>query len=87
VLRLPIPAQVLVAEGTGQLVVAVVAGDHQQLLQHLRALRQRIELARTQPRRNHEVAGALRRGANEVRRLDLDEAIVLQRAANRPGQP
>ena len=87
VLRLPVAAQVLVAEGARQLVVAVVAGDHQQLLEHLRALRQCVELAGAQPRRDHEVAGALRRGADEVGGLDLDEAVVLQRAANRTGQP
>ncbi len=86
VLRLPIAAQILVTEGAGQLVVAVVARDHQQLLQHLRALGQRVELAGAQPRRHHEVAGALGRGADQVRRLDLDEAIVFQRAANRAGQ-
>ena len=59
-LELPVGAQVLVAQAAGDLVVAVEAADHQQLLEQLRALRQRVELARRQPRRHHEVARALR---------------------------
>ena len=43
-LRLAIAAQVLVAEAARDLEVAVVAGDHQQLLELLRRLRQRVEL-------------------------------------------
>ena len=80
VLRLAVAAQVLVAVGVGELVVAVVAGDHQQLLELLRRLRQRVELAGAQPRRHDEVARALRRRADQRRRLDLDEALVLERA-------
>ena len=40
-LGLTIGAQVLVAETTGDLIVAIGAGDHQDLLENLRRLRQR----------------------------------------------
>ena len=43
-------AQVLVAKAGRDLEVAVEAGDHQQLLELLRRLGQRIELARMHPR-------------------------------------
>ena len=45
-LGLAVGAQVLVAEAAGDLVVALDAADHQQLLEELRRLRQRVELAR-----------------------------------------
>ena len=45
-LGLPVGAQVLVAEALHDLEVAVGAGDHQDLLEDLRRLRQREELAR-----------------------------------------
>ena len=60
VLRLAVGAQVLVAEGAGDLVVALEAGDHEQLLEQLGRLRQGVELARLQPAGHEEVAGALR---------------------------
>ena len=86
-LRLAVTAQVLVAVGVRELVVAVVAGDHQQLLQLLGRLRQREELAGAQSRRHDEVARPLRRRLDQRRRLDLDEALVLERAADAAGQP
>ena len=45
-LGLAVAAQVLVAVAAGDLEVAVDAGDHQQLLELLRALRQRVDAAR-----------------------------------------
>jgi hypothetical protein len=45
-LRLAIGAQVLVAEAARDLEVAVESRDHQDLLEQLRRLRQRVELAR-----------------------------------------
>ena len=59
-LGLAVAAQVLVAVAAGDLEVAVDAGDHQQLLELLRALRQRVDAARLEPRRDDEVARALR---------------------------
>ena len=52
-------ARGLVAEARRDLEVAVEARDHQQLLELLRRLRQRVELAGMQPRRHQEVARAL----------------------------
>jgi hypothetical protein len=57
----PVGAQVLIAEARGDLEIAVEARDHQQLLELLRGLRQRVELARVQTRRHQEVARAFRR--------------------------
>ena len=59
-LRLPVGAEVLVAVAAGDLVVALHARDHQQLLEQLRTLRQRVERPGLQPRRHQEVAGTLR---------------------------
>ena len=63
----------LVAQAADDLVVAVLPAHHQELLQLLRRLRQRVERARPQPRGHEEVAGALRGRAREDRRLDLEE--------------
>ena len=45
----PVGAQILVAEAARDLVVALEAGDHEQLLVDLRALRQREEAPGLQP--------------------------------------
>ena len=53
-LGLAVGAQVLVAEAAGDLVVALEAADHQQLLEQLRRLRQRVERAGLDPRRDED---------------------------------
>jgi hypothetical protein len=73
-LRLAVGALVLVAEAARDLEVAVHAADHQQLLQLLGRLRQRVELARVEAAGHQIVARALRRALDHDRRLDLDEA-------------
>ncbi len=83
-LELPIGAEVLVAEAAGDLVVAVDAADHAELLEQLRALGQRVELPRRLSARHHEVAGALGGGRDEHGRLDLDEALVVHGPSQRP---
>ena len=70
----PVGAEILVPEAAGDLVVALEAGDHEQLLVDLRALRQREEPPRLQARRHEEVARALGRRLAHDRRLDVDEA-------------
>ena len=75
-LRLPVGAEVLVAVAAGDLEVALHAGDHQQLLEQLRALRQGVPAAGLQPRGHQEVAGALGGGPGQRRGLDLDEAAA-----------
>ena len=80
-LGLPVGAEVLVAVAAGDLVVALHAGDHQQLLEQLRALRQGVPAAGLEPRRHQEVAGALRGRAGQRRGLDLDEVVGVQHVA------
>ena len=82
-LELAVGAQVLVAQAAGDLVVAVQAADHEQLLEQLRALRERVELTRRQARRHHEVACALGRRRDQHRRLHLGEALRVERAVQR----
>ena len=70
----PIRAQVLVAEADCDLVVAIEARHHRELLEDLRALGQREEPALLEPARDDEVACALGRRLEEDRRLDVEEA-------------
>ena len=74
-LVLAVGPQVLVPQAAGDLVVAVDAAHHQQLLEQLGRLRQRVEAARHLAGRHQELAGALRRRRHQHRRLDLDEAL------------
>ena len=67
-------ARVFVAEAGRDLEIAVEARHHQQLLVHLRRLRQRVELARMQARGHEEVARAFRRGSRQDRRREFVEA-------------
>src|SRR3546814_1182080 len=71
--RLAVGAQILVAEAAGDLVVAVEARHHQQLLEQLRRLRQRKELAGMRARRHQIVARAFRRRLGQDRRLRSEE--------------
>ena len=82
-LGLAVGAEVLVAVAARDLVVALDAADHEQLLEQLRALRQRVEAARLQARGNQEVAGALGRRPRQRRGLDLDELVVREHGAGR----
>ena len=77
-------AEILVAEADRDLVVAVEAGDHRQLLQELRALRQREERPLVQPARDDEVARALGGRLVEDRRLDVEIPGRLHLAADDP---
>ena len=86
-LGLAVAAQVLVAVAARDLHVAVDPGDHQELLELLRALRQRIDRARLEPRRHDEVACALGGALDEGRRLDLDEAVGVVDLADRLDHP
>ena len=58
--------------------VAVEARHHEQLLEDLRRLGERVELAGVEARGNQEVARAARRVLHHERRLDLEEAVVGQ---------
>ena len=67
--------QVLVAQAAGDLVVAVEATHHEQLLGELRALRERVEGTVVQAGGDGELARPFRRGCPQQRRLDLDEPL------------
>ena len=82
-LELAVGAQRLVAEAACDLVIAVEAGHHQDLLEQLRRLRQRVELARMHARRHQEVARALGRGLGQDRRLDVLEIARVEPAPQR----
>ena len=77
-LGLPVGTRVFVAEAADDLHVLVAAADHQQLLEKLRRLRQRIEAAGHQARRDDEIARAFRRRFGEERRFDFPEAQVAE---------
>jgi hypothetical protein len=68
-----IGAGVLVAEAGGDLEIAVEAGDHDQLLEHLRRLRERVEFAGW-TRLGRDSRARLRAGGGQDRRLELGEA-------------
>ena len=77
-LGLTVGPQVFVAETLYNLEIAVEARHHQQLLEGLRRLRQRIELARIHSRRYHKVAGSLGSRLNQYRRLHLEEVQLVE---------
>ena len=53
-------------------------GDHQDLLEDLRRLRQRVELARVDAARHQVVARPFGRRLGQHRRLDLEEALLVE---------
>jgi hypothetical protein len=71
---LAVGAGVFVAEAAGDLEVPLHACDHQQLLELLRRLRQRVELAWIQAAGHEVVARAFRRAFDENGRFDLQKA-------------
>ena len=76
-------ARVLVAEAGRDLEIAVEARHHDELLELLRRLRQRVELSGMQARRHQVVARAFRRRRGQDRRLEFEEAALLHAAADR----
>ena len=84
-LRLPVRAQVLVAEAAHDLVVALEPRHHQELLEDLGRLRQREEMAGVGAARHEVVARAFRRRLREHRGLDVDEAFGVEELPHRAG--
>jgi hypothetical protein len=76
-------AGVLVAEAGRDLEVAVEAGDHDQLLEHLRRLRERVEFAGVDAAGNEIVARALGAGGGQDRGLELGEPLRDHAVADR----
>ncbi len=81
-LELPVGALILIAETAGDLEVAIEAADHEDLLEDLRRLRQRVELARVDAAGNEKIAGALGRGLCEDGRLDFEESLRTEALAD-----
>ncbi len=81
-LVLAVGAQVLVAQAARDLVVAVDARHHQQLLEQLGALRQRVERARLLAAGHDELARSLGRAWHQHGGLDLDETLLFHRRAD-----
>ena len=86
-LRLTIGAQVFVAETADDLEIPVRARDHQELLEELRRLRQRVELAGMDAARHEIIARAFRRRLPEDRRFDFPEPVGVEIPADRPRHP
>ncbi len=82
---LAIGAEVFIAEASGDLEIAVVAGDHQDLLVKLRRLRESVEMAGMEAAGDEEIAGAFGRGAAEHGGLDLDEPQAAHGVAHHLG--
>ena len=79
-----VAAGVLVPEAGGNLEIAVKAGGHQQLLELLGRLRQRIEFAGMLPGRHQIVTGAFRGGGGQDGGGDFHEALGGSRARSWP---
>src|SRR5262249_32142211 len=77
-LRLAVGTEIFVAEAAHDLEILVEAGDHQDLLEQLRRLRQRVKLAGINSAGDQVVASAFRSGARHERRFDLKEPLRRQ---------
>src|SRR5262249_44952717 len=76
-------ARVLVTEARRDLKISIEARNHDQLLELLRRLRQRVELAGMQARRHQIVASTLRTRGGENRSLELEKALLEHAPAQR----
>ena len=79
---LAVAPEVFVAKALADLVVAIHACHHKQLLENLGALWQRIEAAWLQARRHQEIARALGGTLDEHRCFDLGEVLRVEVAAH-----
>src|SRR3989344_1552364 len=82
---LTISSQVFVAETLGDLIVAIEAGHHEQLLEQLRRLRQGKEIAGMGATRHQIVTRTLRRRTAKDRRFDMEEAVLVEVATDAGG--
>ena len=79
--RLTVSTEVFVAEALDDLIVTVETGDHQHLLEELGRLRQSVEAAFFNAGRHEVVAGAFRGAAGQSRGFNIDEAMLVEEAA------
>ncbi len=80
--RLTVGTQIFVAEATGHLHVAVVAGDHQNLFIELRRLRERIKRAVLDAAGNEIVAGAFGGAAAKHGSFDIEKTVLVEVVAH-----
>ena len=71
-----------VAEAADDLEIALEARHHQELLEELGRLRQRVEAARLEPARHQEVPRAFGSRARQEGRLHLEEAVLVEVVAH-----
>src|SRR5580698_6307751 len=82
-LKLAVGTLVLITEAACDLKIAVETGDHQNLLEDLWRLRQRVELTGMNTARHQKIARAFWRGLGQDRGFDFKEALFTERLANR----
>ena len=74
--RRTVGARVFIAEAWRDLEIAVETRNHQQLFEHLRRLRQRVEFAGMDAAGNQIVARAFRARRSQDRRLELGKSLI-----------
>ena len=84
-LGLTVSSEVLVAVATCDLVVALHARHHEQLLEQLGALRQGVPAPGGKTSRHQEVTGTLRSGTGQGRGLDVIEVVAVENLTNGVG--
>ena len=83
--KLTVGAEILVAEAARDLEVAIESGDHENLFEDLRRLRQGVEFARMNAAWDEKIARALGGGLGEDRRFNLEKALGVHALANGEG--
>ena len=86
-LRLAIRPQIFVPEATDDLKIALNPGHHENLLENLRGLRQRIKLAGVDPAGDKIVPRTFRRAFRQHRRFHLDEIPSVKEITHRFRHP
>jgi len=81
-LRLAVGPQVFIAETASQLKVAFHAADHQQLLEQLRRLRQRVKMVRVNAAGHQVIPRALGRAGRQHGRLDFHKPPRIEKLAD-----
>ncbi|MEY3939405.1 MAG: hypothetical protein RL659_2246 [Pseudomonadota bacterium] len=76
---LTVSAQVFVAEALGDLVVAIVAGHHEQLLEQLGRLWQRKEMAIVHTAGHQVIARTFWRALGQHGRFNVNEPMLIQK--------
>ena len=79
--RLAIGAKIFIAVTPSDLEIPLDAADHQQLLEQLGRLRERVPVAGLQAHGHEEISRSLGGGSGEGRGFDLHEAAIQERRA------